>query len=197
MTFSEALPVAAISVSLVSLAISFLGFFRDRARLNAWAEIVHVHGGPGPDDFYPVLRIRVANLGRRPIVLVQLGFQGKSGRWFEPINQDSPTKGPDEPWALFLERIATLELAQTSAVRLNEADVVDVVLRPEDGSRLILTAIDPIEEARRVFFMDAAGRRYRVRNDAVCIEQLLSAFWSGTQSHTRDLSASRCGLTHG
>lgn len=42
MSLSDSLPVAAITVSLVSLAKSFLGFFRDQARLNAGAEIVWV-----------------------------------------------------------------------------------------------------------------------------------------------------------
>jgi hypothetical protein len=195
MALLESLPVAALTVSLVSLAISFLGFFRDRAQLKAWAEIVWVHRGPSVDDAYPVLRIRAANLGRRPSVLVKLAFRGTSARWFESINQPSPIKDPDESMVAFLDRIATPDLAQRTAVRLSEADVLDIVILPEGGSRLVLTSIDPIEEAEKIFFVDAAGKAYRVRNDTACIKQLLSAFWAGTRSWTSSMENEISAIT--
>lgn len=187
MTVSESLPVAAITISLVSLAISFFGFFRDRAQLNAWAEIIWVQRGPSIEGAYPMLRIRVANLGRRPSVVLKLALHGASGRWFESVDRSSLIKRADESMFAFLERIATPELAQSTAVRLAEADVLDIAFLPEDGSRLVLTAIDPIEEAEKAFFVDVAGRHYRVRNDTACIRQLLSAFWAGTRSRTLDM----------
>jgi hypothetical protein len=194
-TLSESLPVAAITISLVSLLISFLGFFRDRARLSAWAEIVWIHRGPGPEDAFPLLRIRATNLGRRPVVLIKLAFHGTSARWFESINQPEPVKSSRESMAMFLDRVATPSLAQSSAMRLSEADVLDVLIRPEDGSRLVLTALDLLEEAEKAFLVDAAGKRYRVRNDTACIKQLLSAFLSGTRSRPLDLGFEICDAT--
>ena len=66
---TDALPIVAICLSVASLVLFTLNYLRDRAQVTVWSEVVVHMQGPTPDSETPSLRIRVANLGRRPAVL--------------------------------------------------------------------------------------------------------------------------------
>ena len=83
------LPIAvslmAFAVSVASLAISLFGYSRDRSKLRAWSTIVWQSNGPEPQT--PIMHIRVANIGRRPVMVLNLVKRSGRSKWWRGIQQ--------------------------------------------------------------------------------------------------------------
>lgn len=172
----EPIPLVALLLSIVGLTISILAYHRDRPKVRAWAEIIWHQRGPQPDSSVPMLRIRIVNLGRRPIALLELGLRGKTQLWSTSLKEpEFPDQqlSPGEIGTIFDRH----SLAQNSVVRLPEGDILDLVFWPEDCPFFIFTHSGPIVEAERIYVEDCAGARYRVKNDTKSLRQLFDA-WS-------------------
>lgn len=172
---SDFIPLIALVLSIIGLTVSILGYFRDRPRVRAWAEIVWHGGGKDPDGSVPMLRIRIVNLGRRPIALLNLALRGKGQRWSLFLKEP---EFPDQQ--LTLDEVVKLfdrhSLAQNSAIRLPEGDILDLAFWPDDCPKFVFTHFEPMAEAERMYVEDCAGARYRVRNDTASLRKLFEAW---------------------
>jgi hypothetical protein len=171
MTAIDAIPSVALALSIIGLVLSVLNYTRDRARVRAWAEIYWYARGATPDSSTPRLLLRVANLGRRPVVLLRLGLFGEGQRWY--LNLKEPKMRGEVTVDKTIEALDRHTLAQNSAVRLPEGENFDIGFWPSESDKFIFTRADPIVIAQRIYVEDCAGRRYRVKNDVRCIHQLL------------------------
>lgn len=170
------LPIFAAVLSVASLGISLLNYLRDRPRIKAWAEIAWHRRGPTPDSEMPCLRIRIANLGRRPILLLNLRMKNANGHWSRTLKKPVATsKDPvsiDEVFGLLEEHV----LAQNSAIRLAEGDVLDLPFWPDDTPDFIDSHADEPQTATALYVEDGAGRLHRVRRDIRALTTLFAAW---------------------
>ncbi|MDR0779285.1 MAG: hypothetical protein LBF16_01120 [Pseudomonadales bacterium] len=68
-------------------------------------------------------------------------------------------------------------LAQNSVVRLAEGETFDIGFWPDQSDSFMFYDLDEPDPviyviANRIYVEDSAGRRYRVKNDARCIDRL-------------------------
>lgn len=175
MPISDLIALAALLLSTIGLTVSLFTYFRDRPRVRAWAEVIWHHRGEHQDDLVPMLRVRIVNLGRRPIALLNLALWGQGQRWShflkEPELPDQQL--PHREITRFFDRYA---LAQNSAIRLPEGDILDLTFWPDDCPTFIFTHHDPMAEAERIYVEDCAGTRYRVKNDTDGLRKLFEAW---------------------
>jgi hypothetical protein len=163
---SSTLPLLAIVLSVASFVLSVLNYLRDRPSVKVWSQIEYHARGSTPDAQTPALRIRVANLGRRPAVLLNLVSRSGGMCWSQRLT--NPNTGKASP--LSVEETVRLidkhSLAQNSAVRLLEGDVLDLVFWPDDCTDFMHWETEPARTAEKLFIEDCTGKRHRVKGDA-------------------------------
>lgn len=171
------LPVAialmAFAVSVASLAISLFGYLRDRSKLRAWSTLVWQHNGPEPET--PLMHIRIANIGRRSVLVLNLVKRAGKSRWWRPIQQ------PDFEGEVIcmVEKIQELKkksLAHHVAVKLGEGEILELVFSPENCSEFIATYEDPPVVATHLEIEDVSGRVYSVKDSEKNLVALLKAW---------------------
>lgn len=174
LSMSDIVPIVALVLSVVGLAISILNYHRDRPKIRAWADIIWHAQGKTPDSRTPMLRVRIVNKGRRPIVLLNLVLKADGGTWGLQLK---PPEFPNQEHSVS-EALSILDrhaLAQNSGVRLLEGDVMDIHYWPKDQFKFMHIDSDFAVEAERMYVEDFAGTRYRVRNDRKHLETLLAS----------------------
>jgi hypothetical protein len=167
-----ALPIFAIILSVASLTLSLLSYLRDRPGLRVSSEIFYYRRGPAADSQTPALRIRAANHGRRPAVLTSLVSRAGRLTWWQPLTEPKSPIPPPQTISEAIEAADEHFLAQNSAVRLTEGEVLDLLFWPDDAYRFVHLATDPAVTANRLYIEDSAGKTYRVRNDAKNLDVL-------------------------
>lgn len=170
-------PVLALILSVMGLTISLLNYLRDQARPRAWCEVVYHHKGPRPDSVIPSMRIRIANLGRRPAVLLMLELRGNRRTWYRPLKDPDLPSTSNDNFHKVIEALEEHALAQNSALRLLEGDVVDLMFWPDDCPDFILTVDGSCATADKIYVQDCRGRRSRVLGDQKALRVMFEA-WS-------------------
>lgn len=162
------------TISVIGLVLSVLNYRRDRSDIKVWSEIQWHQRGKEVDALTPCCCVRIANLGRRPAVLLNLVMQNSSGQWMRAL------KAPAGVSTILLkvdEALRLLDnhaLAQNSAVRLLEGDVLDLVFWTEDAQFTFIDwHQDSASVATSLYIEDVAGKRIRVRNDARCLNEMV------------------------
>ena len=171
------LPVAisllAFAVSVASLTISLLAYLRDRSKLHVWSTIGWQFNGPEPQT--PVMRIRIANIGRRPVLVLNLIKKAGKAKWWRSIQQ------PDLGGKVIstVEQIRELKekwLAHHVAVKLGEGEILELSFQPEDCHEFIGTHEDPPVQATSLQVEDVSGRLYSVRDSTKNLAVLMQAW---------------------
>ena len=171
----KVLPILAAVLSVASLVISLLNYLRDRPRVKAWAEIGWHRRGPTPESEMPCMRIRIANLGRRPILLLNLRMKNANGHWSRtlkaPMTSSAEPLPVDDAFRLLDQHV----LAQNSAVKLAEGDVLDLPFWPDDATDFVDIHSDEPKAAIALYIEDGAGRCHRVKRDTRSLTTLFAA----------------------
>ena len=106
-----------------------------------------------------------------------LSLVKRAGRakWWRPI-QNSAFNGKviDSPERI--EKVRDGALAHRAAIKLAEREIVELILRPKDGSEFIATHEDPPVQAKYLQVEDVTGRLYTIKNSKKNIPILLKAW---------------------
>lgn len=132
------LSAGAFLVSLASLAWSIHIGRRDRGRIKATSKIIKY----GNVD---LLEVKVANHGRRPVILTML-------------------------WTKFQDGISTGSYLKNHSLRLGENEKFEITMRAGDH----YTISQEGEEAVDLCFEDTLGHRYKVNNARENLKKLWS-----------------------
>lgn len=124
----------------------------------------------------PVMHVRVANVGRRPIYILNLVMTTGRSRWWQPLQQ-LPIEGSAraDPVKL-IEEIRRRSVAHVAALKLVEGDMYERLFRPEDCPDFINTHEDPVIEAQRLLVEDVTGICYAVKKSEKHLKQLFAAW---------------------
>lgn len=169
-TMTSWLPFFAFALSLVSITLSIASFTRDRAKLIARSEVRWSAEGPDGDFTHPTMIVRLVNLGRRPIVLVDFEAKSNTRSWTWRI---SDSDGFEQKADLPLEH---RHLAQHAAVRLAEGEVAEVIFQRSDATAFIWHHEEPVEYATRLFVVGCSGHRYQVKGSDKTLKTLLDSW---------------------
>ncbi|TBU76191.1 hypothetical protein [Phytopseudomonas daroniae] len=172
MSFDTGIFIAllALLVSCVSMGVSLYNVVRDRARIKAYSSIYYDHSRSLEPD--PSLRIRVVNVGRRPVMLAYLVKSSREGEWASTLR---PIQPPEESGGQLGVWIDKAMLAQHSALRLAEGEVFEMLIHREDyGFHLCNCSGDSVLEAEKLYVEDVQGRRYFVKGSRKNIARLIS-----------------------
>lgn len=161
----------AFAVSALSLTVSSLGYLRDRSKLRVSSNMTWLFNGPELDT--PVLKIQIANLGRRPVVILNLVKRAGKLKWWRSIKRHEL---PDQDIAKQIEEIHRQSLAQMISIKLNEGEILELAFLPDDCPEFIATHEDPIVEAASLEIEDASGRLYPVKDSQKNLATLLKAW---------------------
>lgn len=136
---------------------------------------------PNDETGTACMYLRIANHGRRPAVLLDLVMVEGRTRWSRRRWSTKLTepKMPGKRVRSIDEAVRAHEshyLAQNSAVRLAEGEVLDLRFWPNDFTRFIQTNFEPIATANRLYVTDFSGRKIRVTGDQSCLEKLYEAW---------------------
>lgn len=164
------LPFAAFALSLVSITLSIASFARDRAKLIARTEVRWSAEGPDGEFTHPTMIVRLVNLGRRPIVLVDFEAKSNTRSWTWRI---SGSGGFEQEAGLSHEH---RHLAQHAAIRLAEGDVAEVIFARSDATSFIWHHEEPVEYATRLFVVGCSGHRYEVKGSGKALKTLLNSW---------------------
>jgi hypothetical protein len=128
------------------------------------------------------MTIRIANLGRRPVVILWIELRSEGRRkWYLPVTEPDFADVNNENIVEVLEVLEKHTLAQNSALRLLEGDVVDLIYWPKDCTRFMYSADDSYTYATKVYVKDCTGKLSRVRDDAKSLSVIFNA-WSTQHS---------------
>ncbi|MDN0085312.1 hypothetical protein QU487_21665 [Crenobacter sp. SG2305] len=162
----------AFTVSVASLTISLLNYLRDRSKLKVWSEICWQHNGPEPE--IPHLHIRIANMGRRPTVVLNLVKRDGKAKWWRPI--PPPILDEAITGVAQFDDLRRKSLAHLVSAKLAEGEILEIVFRPEDCHEFVSVREDAIFEAKTLQVEDAFGKLYSVKNSEKNILLLMKAW---------------------
>lgn len=163
----------AFAVSALSLTVSSLSYLRDRSKLRVSSNMTWRSNGPESDT--PILKIQIANLGRRPVVLLNLVKRAGKLKWWRSIKRHEPSD--QDTFEKQIEEIHRHSLAQMISIKLSEGEILELAFLPDDCPEFIATHEDPIVEATSLEIEDASGRFYPVKDSQKNLATLLKA-WS-------------------
>ncbi len=124
------------------------------------------------DSEVPTLLVRVTNIGRRPIQVLNLVKRGKTQTWSSPLRLPDMTVRGIDPISQ-LEEIHEKMLAHNIAIKLNEGETLDLSFTLEDRSRFFWVQDDPPTEAQELFIEDVAGNRHPIKGSKQNLRVLL------------------------
>lgn len=138
-----------------------------------WSMIGWLANGPEPQT--PVMHIRIANVGRRPVLVLNLVKRAGKTKWWRSIQQ--PNLGGEV--ISTVEQIQELKekwLAHHVAVKLGEGEILELSFQPEDCHEFIGTHEDPPVQATSLQIEDVSGRLYSVRDSTKNLAVLIKAW---------------------
>ncbi len=141
-TYAEIVSTIALLVSLASLAVGVVVASRDRPRLKISARFIAA-SEYGPNR----VQLRLANAGRRPVILRLLGGTTSDGKWS----------------GVFLER-------EKGGLRLGENEVYEHTIDKEDTVSFHPEHDDLFYD--RLWVEDSLGRRHKVPASQSLIKKL-------------------------
>lgn len=131
-----ALFLAALLISLVSLALHFHGHLRDRAKIDTFCEF---YRGNHKQHDLPVFKVSVINRGPRPVILRMIGCTTANNKWS-----------------------GTYLKGESSGIPLGEGERFDQ--RMEDQDLIYDDHEGNVEDIVKLWVEDSLGRRMVVRN---------------------------------
>ena len=167
----------AFFVSVSSLSISALSFFRDRNRLVTWSSVQWSKEGPfdAPKD-KPVLHILILNAGRRPISITNLVKRSGRSVWSRSVKRDIDGSNPSDDLHTYIDELRRNAVAHISSIRLNEGEIYEMVFQTSDSPEFFATHTEQPLEARTLYIEDVQGKRYQVRDSGKNLKILISAW---------------------
>lgn len=166
--------ILALVVSVSSLILAALAYRRDRSNVRAWSNIVWQQMGPEPNETSPMMHVRIVNLGRRPVLVLDLVMKNGRLTWRRSLKEPDFGKkviGVSDVVEMFHNKSAAHEVA----VKLNEGEAFELVFREEDKYDFILTSVDPIVFAEQLFIEDVSGARSPVESSKGHLRVMRSA----------------------
>lgn len=170
-----------VIVSIVALLVSACGFTvavfayrRDNSKIRAWSTLVWHAEGPGMH--VPVMRIRVANVGRRPIYILNLVMRAGRSSWSQPLQLPAIEGSVRADPVKYIEEVWRRSVAHVAALKLIEGEIYELLFRPEDCPDFINTHEDPVIEAQRLLVEDVTGTCYAVTKSEKHLKQLFAAW---------------------
>ncbi len=138
------LEIAAITIAIISLIISFYNTWRDRSRLKITSKIIGSNSVP---EYGPVrIKISAVNKGKRPIYIRIEGGYLKSGQWGGTYIGDT-----------------------NFGYKLEEGQLYESDWTIE---KISFSAPDFDDEFKNIFLEDSLGKRYKVPNSERYINDL-------------------------
>ncbi|HEY0682994.1 MAG TPA: hypothetical protein VGD45_11740 [Steroidobacter sp.] len=166
--------IVALLVSVCSFIVAVFAYRRDSSKIRAWSTLVwHAEG---PDTHVPVMHIRVANVGRRPIYILNLVMRAGRSRWSQPLQQLAVEVSARADPVKYIEEVRRRSVAHVAALKLIEGDIYERIFRPEDCPDFINTHEDPMIKAQRLLVEDVTGICYPVTKSEKHLKQLFSAW---------------------
>lgn len=170
--FPTVISFLALAVSAVSLTVSLLGYLRDRSKLRVWSTVSWQWNGPESDT--PVLHIQIANLGRRPAVILNLVKRAGKTKWWRSV-QRPELPGQETLSVKQLIELKRSSLAHLVSLKLNEGEIFELAFTPEDFHEFIATHDTPIVEATLLEIEDVFGKMYPVKDSTKNLAKFLKA----------------------
>jgi len=165
----------ALLVAAASFAVALLNYLRDRSKLQASSTIMWENqAGPSPT---PAMFIRITNLGRRPVMILNLVKHAGKEKWWRTLQT------PQLDGELTQERLQEFQsklLAHRVAVKLAEGETLELVFRPtdEDCAEFIFTHGAEALQAEELYVEDVSGKTYAVAGSQKGLATLLRAWGS-------------------
>lgn len=179
MNITNSISIIALFISLISLSFTIFSFLRDRSKIDAWSELYYTFSND-PNDCYktvPNLKIRIANSGRRPIVITSLiKVSSDSGFLTEfiispKINLSSGNDGTLSN----LPKIEDFSVQNTSVV-LNEGQAFELFIRHNDGIQE-LTIVNHKDgeyyDVEKLYIEDVLKNKIYIKNS----KENIKKFW--------------------
>jgi hypothetical protein len=163
----------ALFISACSFAVAVFSYRRDRARVRAWSTIVWIEAAPGVK--IPNMYLRIANVGRRPVLMLNLVKRSGRTTWRQTLT-DPVEHEPDGSPFLHPDELQRRSVAHRAALRLGEGEVFELIFRPEDCPSLVLTNEGSFAKASQLFVEEVAGTLHCVRDAGRNLPQLFAAW---------------------
>jgi hypothetical protein len=179
---------ASLVISVISLIIAGASFVysafnieRDRAKVKAWAEVISHSCHDNEGSRANILRLTVANVGRRPIIIKGFKVQAKG------LSFDVPAKDPDFDVVYEFGPGCDNESAMNSlrsdfstkntCVALKEGDFFENEIAEEDSHNDMVTMINgTLYEGEAIYVQDIQGNLYPVES----CEEKIALFYGQT-----------------
>jgi hypothetical protein len=121
------------------------------------------------------MHIKVANTGRRPILILSLVKTAGKIKWYRTLHNPMTDKK-----VLItnnnLEEFMDGNLAHNAAKKLHEGEVIEYVFLPEDCDEFMHTHINPPIQAKRLQIEDITGKLHNIKNSSTAIQELMKAW---------------------
>jgi hypothetical protein len=174
---SVILPIFALLLSAFSFAVSILTYRRDRSKVHAWSKIEWRENGPEPST--PVMRVRIMNVGRRPIALMHLVKKAGRNIWSRTLMRPQLDAKDGFEVVRELERTS---LAHIAAIKLAEGEVFEIAFRPEDCEEFVATHLENPAYADTLLIEDVMVNRYPVQGAAEHLKKMMG-HWKPAEAH--------------
>jgi hypothetical protein len=177
MTNTIFISCTALIISIISLTFTIYNILRDRGKVTAWAEIFY-DSSKDPDKPPPALRVRVVNSGRRPIVILHIVKEAKTGTWFSSIVD--PVLPIDENGNLLRPPKVKDFVAQNSCLTLREGEVFEIIINYDEHlGELVNFDGENVHFTKKLYIEDVLKNRYYVKKSFENIK-ILSGFKENT-----------------
>lgn len=180
MDISIVLSLFSLVVAICSFIYSAYNIERDKAKVKAWADVVSHSNYDTEQTTFNVLKLTVANIGRRPIIIK--GFKVQA----DAMEFSIPAKDPNINLTIDLNdenaRQKLLELrhifsTENTCALLKEGEFFEREIAVEDSRNDLITNInDEWYEGNLVYVQDIQEREYKVDN----CEEKISLFYKKT-----------------
>lgn len=166
--------IVALLVSACGFTVAVLAYRRDNSKIRAWSTLVWHE--EGPELSVPVMHVRAANVGRRPIFVLNLVMRSGRSNWSQPLQHPVVDESARTDALKYIQEIRRKSVAHVAAVKLIEGDVYELLLRPEDCPDFINTHEEPVAYAQRLLVEDVTGTCYAVTKSDEHLKQLFAAW---------------------
>ena len=124
----------------------------------------------------PIMHVRIANVGRRPIFILNLVMRAGRANWSQPLQRPDVEESVRTDPSKYMQEIRRKSVAHVAAIKLIEGEIYELLFRPEDCPDFINTHEDPLIYAQRLLVEDVTGTCYAVMKSEKHLKQLFAAW---------------------
>lgn len=166
--------IVALLVSACGFTVAVLAYRRDNSKIRAWSTLIWHQ--EGPELSVPVVHVCIANVGRRPIFVLNLVMKRGGSRWSQPLQHPVVDESArSDPWK-YIQEVRRKSVAHAAALKLIEGEIYELLFRPEDRPDFINTHEDPVIFAQRLLVEDVTGACYAVTESEKHLKRLFAAW---------------------